>query len=523
MKKFLAMMAIGTLACQPGFAQNKISIENIRKANVRNSGPIISNEEVKGYFTFYQSDKVDRKTNEYTLQILDEHLNKVKDLKFEDSKNIVLQESAYNGSQIMFQFFDEDQKVLDFRVYGLDGKLKFSYQRPVDKKTKAYMETVNANNTKEESQNKSLYGIEERGFISAIPVRDGKKYSFEVNFYQTDKKKQWTYDPEEEEKVSTAQYLGSSDSVAVFEVLRRERLMSQKTSSWLLGVYLHSGKKAFEFETDREKYSFLPMNISTLRGSGSFMVLGPYFDKDANVMKDKSLGLAVWAINNQGKITASKYNSWANEIGKHLKVDAKGRIEDLGYVYFHRVMQTEDGKIFAIGEGYKKAVSALGIGTKVLSGLAGGYGSGGNSVMKMKVTDMVMIQFDEKFDIQRATIYEKNTNNIELMGGMEFVGAPTLAHYIKYVYDAFDYSFTQTDKGHTTFSACYTDYVRSKDYKGLTFNTISYYNNNITTDKVELKTTSSRLRIMPAKSGSVMILEYFKKDKRLDMRLEKIN
>ncbi len=69
----------------------------------------------------------------------------------------------------------------------------------------------------------------------------------------------------------------------------------------------------------------------------------------------------------------------------------------------------------------------------------------------------------------------------------------------------------------------YTDYIRSSDYKGLTFNSISYYNNNFTTDKINLKTASCSMRILPAKTGSVMILEYFKKDKRLDMHLEKVN
>jgi hypothetical protein len=30
------------------------------------------------------------------------------------------------------------------------------------------------------------------------------------------------------------------------------------------------------------------------------------------------------------------------------------------------------------------------------------------------------------------------------------------------------------------------------------------------------------MRVFPAKAGSIMILEYFKKDKRLDFRLEKL-
>lgn len=518
----ISSLLLAALLQQTSIAQSKLSIENIRSAYIRNSGPIIAKEEIKGYFVFYQSDKIDRKTNEYTLQIMDENLNKVKDIKFTDSKDIVLLESSYNGSDIMFEFFDTDQKILDYRVYGVDGKQKFNYQRPVDRKTKAYMQQYTTLNS-EDSQNKTLFSIEDKGFITAIPLREGKQYTFEVNFYQTDKKKQWTYNPEEDDRVATPQYLGCSDSVAVFEVLRRERLMSNKTHSWLLGIYLHNGKKAFEFETDKDKYSFLPMNISTLRGGSSFMVIGPYYDKDDRVMKDKSLGLGVWALNNQGTITASKYNSWDGDISKFLKIDSRGRVDDLGYIYFHRILQTEDGKIFAIGEGYKKAVSALGVGTKVLGAMLGSYGNAGVSVTKMKITDMVLMQFDEKFNVKAAQIYEKNTNNIELQGGMEFIGAPTLATMIKYVYDGFDYSFSQTDKTHSNFSVCYTDYIRSKDYKGLTFNTISYYNNNLTTDKVNLKTSSSRMRILPAKTGSVMILEYFKKDKRMDMRLEKIN
>jgi hypothetical protein len=143
--------------------------------------------------------------------------------------------------------------------------------------------------------------------------------------------------------------------------------------------------------------------------------------------------------------------------------------------------------------------------------------------MKMKITDMLLLQFNNKFDITNAQIYDKNSNSIELQSGSEFLGAPTLALMIKYIYDGFDYAFSQTDKTHSTFSVGYTDYVRSKDYKGLTFNAISYYNNNITTDKINLKTSSSNMRILPAKTGSVMILEYFKKDKRIDMHLEKLN
>lgn len=522
MKKYLSCALLLTaLVChRHGYAQSKLSIDGIRSVSLDNTGPIIANEEIKGYFSIYQSDKIDKHTNEYTLQILDENLNKVKSIKFTDSKNIALLESAYNGSDIMFMYYDDDQKLLDYRVYGVDGKQKFNYQRPVDKKTKNFIAQQFALNT-EETQNKSLFSIEDRGFVTAVPIRDGKQYTYEVSFYQTDKKKQWTYAPDDPDRFAQAQYLGYSDSVVVFEVLKRAKLLSNKVESYMLGIYLHNGKKAFEFETDKDKYNFYPMNIAKIQNSNLFMLMGTYYEKGDKVNKDKSLGLGVWAMNNQGQVIAAKYNSWDGDISKYLKIDKRGRVDELGYIYFHKIIQTEDGKIFAVGEGYKRVASALGIGLKVLEAAAGGVST--SSTTKMKITDMVMMQFNEKFDIENAQIYDKNSNSIELASGMDFVSAPAIAMMIKYVYNGFDYSFSQTDKSHSTFTVGYTDYVRSKDYKGLTFNSISYYNNNLSSDKINLNTTSSRMKILPAKTGSVMIMEYFKKDKRLDLRLEKLN
>src|SRR4026209_2703308 len=91
----VALMLIGSLGLQ---AQNKLSIDKVYSTYLRNSGAIMENNQIKGYFFLYQSDKIDRNTNEYTLQILDQNLNKVKDIKFEDSKKLNLLEAAYNGT-----------------------------------------------------------------------------------------------------------------------------------------------------------------------------------------------------------------------------------------------------------------------------------------------------------------------------------------------------------------------------------------------------------------------------------------
>lgn len=518
MKKTTGLLAL-TLALGTSTMAQKLNIDNVRTIYHRATGPIMANEEIKGYFTLYQSDKVDRKTNEYTLQIIDENLNKVKDVKFEDSKSIQLMESSFNGSELLFYYFDEDQKLLDFRIYDLNGKQKMNYQREVDKKTKRFINQM-SDYLKDGFENKNIFSVEGKGFLSVIPIREEGDFTYEVNFYGSKKKEQWTYNPDESIKMVEAQYLGSSDSVAIFQLRKRDSRLSKKFDAYLMGVYLHNGKKAFEFPTDEKKFLFNPTNISTIKGSNTVALMGPYFDKDDNIAKGKSVGLGVWQMNNQGKILNEKYNSWASEIGKHLSVNAKGRVDDLGYVYFHDIIQTEDGKFFAVGEGYKRVASALGIASTALGVLGGGAS---NNVTKIKVTDMVMLQFDPQFNVTGATIFDKNSNSIELLPGMDFTNITILGYLVKYFFRGFDYSFTLIDKNHTSFSIGYTDYERTKDFKGLTFNAISYHGGKINTDKISLKTKASSMGVYPGKPSSIMVREYFRKEKRMELRLEKIN
>lgn len=518
--KFLFLFTVSLCVIQ-SYAQDKLSINNVYKMSVRSAGTIISDDQIKGYFLFFKSDKIDRRTNEYTLQIVDANLNKVKDIKFQDSKKIYLLESSYNGSALVFMFYDDDQNMLDYRLYDLDGKQSYTYSKVLDKRSENYFKSSPNIGDDEESENQNIFDVKDKGFVSIIKVREGKKYTYEVNYYASDKKRNWTYNPIEDGKFTDAHYLGANDSIALIEVLSKDKMTSKEVESTLLGVNLSNGRKAFEINTIEKGNKLYPMNISTLQGNNGYLVMGPYFENDDRILKDKSLGFGVWVMDNKGKILTSKYISWQRDIGKYLKTDQKGRIEDIGYVYFHNVLQTADGKVFAIGEGYKKVASALGIASTALSIMAGGGGSR-ISTAKMKVTDMFMLQLDDKFNLQNALIYEKYNNNIELPSGSEFYSPHTLAMLLK-ISGSFDYSFTQLGKNKSSFVTAYTDYEKGKDYKGLTFNSISYYDGKITQDKINLKTSAKWLSVYPAKPGSVMIMEYFKKDRRLDMHMEKIN
>jgi hypothetical protein len=82
----------------------------------------------EGVLFFYVSDKIDKNTNEYTLRILDNNLKVLKDVKFQDSKNVTILESSFNGTDIIFLFYDSKEKTFEYQVMALMGiKNLFSY------------------------------------------------------------------------------------------------------------------------------------------------------------------------------------------------------------------------------------------------------------------------------------------------------------------------------------------------------------------------------------------------------------
>ncbi|HEX7845667.1 MAG TPA: DUF6770 family protein [Chitinophagaceae bacterium] len=516
MKKQLLAISLILLGFYGALAQ-KLTIENVQKVSPRNASAIKEGSDVKGYFFFFISDKIDKKTNEYTLRITDNSLKVLKDVKFQDSKHVSIIESSFNGADLIFLLYNDDENSFEYQVYGADGKKKHTYNRQLSKKDERFLKTSYLAMNDDDEQYKGLYPIDGSGFISVTPSREDKDYTFQVDYFGTAKRKQWSYTPTEGGKRFMGDYLGQYNGVVYFEVLRYGGAFDQKPDSYILGLNIETGKMLFEKPTD-SKYRFYPGSLS-LVNEGKAYLYGEYFDLNDNIMKDKSKGFAFWGIDEKGKITSEKYLSWDLEMGKYLDVSSKGKISDFGFMYLHQIIQAADGKIYAIGEGFKKTASALGIASTILTG-----GRGGASMAKIKVTDMMILTFDQDFNIKGAKVYEKNDNNVEFPSGYEFVSTPLMGKMLKYYYGGFDYAYTQVNKDLTSFSVYYSDFVREKgSYKGGTFNSISYADGKFTTDRINTKSDAKFSAVYPSSQGQVLIMDYYKKDKRLEMHIEKLN
>jgi hypothetical protein len=516
MKKLLFAIIL-VLGCTYNMDAQRMTVENVHKASPRNAAAIKEGSDVKGYYFFFISDKIDKKTNEYTLRITDNSLKVLKDVKFQDSKHVFMLESSFNGTDLVFLLYNDDEGTFEYQVYGVDGKKKHTYTRQLTKKEERYLKATYMAVDDDEETYKGLYPIENTGFVSVMPSREDKDYTFQVDFFSTEKKKQWTYTPTEGGKKFAGDFLGYYKGVVYIEVLRYSGGFDQKPDSYILGLSLETGKKLFEKPTD-SKFRFYPASLS-LVNDGEAYIYGEYFDLNDNIMKDKSKGFAFWKVDEKGAIASEKYLSWDIEMAKYLSVSSKGKIEDFGFMYLHQFVQTADGNIYAIGEGYNKKASALGIASKILGG-----GRSGMSTAKIKITDMMILTFDKNFNIKGAKIYDKNSNNIELPNGYEFVSTALLGKMIKYYYGGFDYAYTQVTKDLTSFSVCYSDFVKEKgSYKGGTFNSITYTDGKFTTDRINTKSDAKFSAVYPSKQGQVLIMDYYKKDKRLEMHIEKLN
>ena len=275
-------------------AQN-LTFDNVQKIEARNSNAIKEGTDVKGYFYFFISViRSTKKTNEYTLRIVDNNLKSLKDIKFQDSKHVSILESSFNGADLIFLLYNDDQNTFEYQVYGADGNKKFVYNRKLTKKEEKYLEQTYLAMEDDESTYKGLYPVEGLGFISNMPSREDNDYTFQVDFFSSEKNRQWTYIPTIGGKRFIGDYLGTFNGVVYLEVLKFTSKTDQKPESSIVGLSLETGKQLFEKPTD-SKYRFYPASMSTINGGKTF-IYGEYFDLNGNISKDKSRGFAFLGI-----------------------------------------------------------------------------------------------------------------------------------------------------------------------------------------------------------------------------------
>jgi hypothetical protein len=499
-KHLLLAFAITILATHSVLSQKK-SVPNVVSIKLQNMGPILSESEVTGYYMFYQTDALSKKVYSYEIEILDQNLNKLSSKTIQGSKYLSLVDAVYNNSSLMLKLYDSKDKEITFAQYDNNAKEIMKTSRGAND----YEVMVLASMGDKQGQNVTIFPLNKIGFVDYRSEKD-KKYKYIIDFYPTTKGgKKWSVSSDESSEVHEfATFIYGDANVLISSVVSKPSIMSKKTETSLVAVDIKTGKKLYEKSISHPEYELLVLNGLDSDSEGNVYLFGNYFPKGKSELSSPSEGLFALKLDKSGTTKEINLISWEKDVSKFVDVNEKGKMKDVGYVFFHDFIRNADGNVYAIGEQYKKKMSGV--------------------TTDMLVQDLMIFELNSDYKLQKVKIIEKQKSKVSV-SGLGMAGSQILAYYVKSL-GGFDYEFVEFNKDHSIFSIGYINFVKVKgEPNKYVYGSITYTDSEAVEDKVDLMTVKDekQIKVLPAKIGNIVIVEYLEKEKQLNMRIEKIN
>lgn len=521
----LLLLSLTTLEAQ------ELNLGDVKKFYNRGTGPIMGAGEVIGYYFFYEIDKVkgeknDKDKRKYKMIITDANLAETSNKTITEDKDLILTEGCYNGEFLAFKYYNiyDKEPYQKIKIFDKDVNVVTTRTMKIDKKVIEYVKSIIMT---EDADGTDLYPVPQKGFLDFMPIITKKgglfnrRFGTQLTFIPNTKgdstsSNNWTYKTKEE-IFETPDFINASSEIIYISMGRKAKLKSKEADMSLVGFDVNTGKKLFDKVYENEKYTYQVMNLNYSTLKKEHTVFGNIYDTEAfGTTKAKSLGIYVGKIDNNGNELLRKEMLWDKFKKDYKFKDEDGDESEIGNIFIHKLISTKDGKIFAIGERFKKALDA---GSTALRGVGMLMGGGLSSSVNFNLVlqHMILIELDKELNIKDVQFFDKGKNKVLLPGSFAYLNVNVIASIAKGA-GWFDYAFTQEKKDKTGFIVGFNTV---KDDDGL--GTIVYNNGKFSQDKIPFTKKAKYTRIFPGKFGYILIQEYFKKEKKIFIRLEKIN
>lgn len=493
------------------------TLENVGRNALRNSGSIVENGVITGYYFFYYSEKVSRKESRYEIVILDADLNEKASESIVESKATYLLEASYNGDVILFKFYDSKNREVSYRSINKDGKLSKKESREANKYEIGGYTTAMNNG----SQSVNMNRVSDEYFVDVYTYKD-KKVTYTVNCLNNTGRSVWEYTPTVKKGVKQGSFLASNeDNILILESSSKS-IMSRDYSFEVINLDA-SGEEKYRVPMATSRYTLLPYN-AVIGDDGMITIMGEYFDIKDKALKAESKGIFVTKLDENGAEVDANYISWSKDLKSAVAAEYRKDIGKYSLI-FHDVQLTKSGKIIAVTEQYRKQLSAGGTALKLAAAAMNGVSTNASS-LEIKIADLLVITIDENLELESAEVLEKKPSKIVLAQDYSLVSRHVLAKMLQ-AQGAFDYAFSQVNADRTLVSIGYFD-VDKKDGKigrEVVFKMANYTDGEeeLVIDQVDLSTDASAIYVIPAKSGNVLLAEYFRKEKTMEVHLEPLN
>jgi len=483
------------------------TLNDVTKFNPRYFNSIKdNNNEVAGYFIFFKTDKAPKGMAEFKLNIYDPEFNLVISKKMTESRMTRLVSANSNGTSILFRFFDPKLFKMKYKGYDFQGNLVITKSRTIsDKYEKGVLAKPNpfADYT-------GVLAIPGYGFAE-YSMKKLDKVNYQIKYLpETKGVRGWTKTGKTG-RVEVAQRITAINDLLISLVYSREKLLKAKDME--MHVVAHdvvSGAKKFDINLNNFEHNTIILGGEAAPDGENIILYGLDYPEDKKVSK-KSVGLLKLLLNKDGELLDSKSLSWKNDFNFKSEED-----KDFGNLHIHEFYTGANDNTFIIAEQF-----SLNGGLTALGSIAAAAG-GGSPNVSFKIDDLLIIELNKDFKVVNVEVIEKSRNNFTIAGIP--AASITAIGMMAEAYGYFDYSFVQSKKRPGEFTVGYVDYERKSGEKnGLVFGGVTYADGKYSIDKINLRKKKTTTYIREAKPGYVSIVDYNRKEKTLEFRLEKIN
>ncbi|CAN5358633.1 hypothetical protein BH09BAC6_BH09BAC6_08380 [soil metagenome] len=495
-----------------GFAQDATKVfDEVKNVTVKNIGAITKNKVIKGYFNFYEYDKIDRKTRIYKINLMDENLNQIGIKEITGPKDLELVGSGYDGNSFCFKFWNKKEKTVELKTYDQDAneRTSSSVEIKMDSKYLTFQQSVDPD----------INILENNGFVDYSFYESND--AFIISYINGDTKKSWqqAYQPEGKSKLMIPAFMTGNNEMILTAVSRIEKgLYNFKTHHSVIANSTKDGRQLFELTTEFGDNFVMPVN-AVFEGD-KILIVGLNYKSEKSFTTSPD-GLAFLELDKNGKLLKSNFKTFEESLGKYLPMEDH-KLQGNYSLYLHDIVRTNHNTNLVIAEKFKKELGVGGAASLAFSALTRSTGA----AINLQLENMVVIEYDKDGNvIQAQEIPKAKGSTGKFPDAMSFLSPYHLATAARLM-GWMDYMYTlkNEDNSEITFSFVDREKLEENAKKTANFGQIKYKNGKISIDKVPIaneKATFSHL--LPAKVNHVLQVNYYKKDKKLSMSLIKLN
>lgn len=444
--------------------------------------PMVIKEELVGHAYVYFLDRKSKDSNTYVIQVFDEYLHEVGEKKFNVSSGVGFDKATFNGKEVVLKFNHTKNKTVQYLFFDQKGELV----------TDTLLQNAGRIATYKDHKNyiaESFHSIDEVGTLDYFQTQIGNKDCGSLQYLGKDKSF-WQYVDQGE---SSIQYLFADKNYIVNTVYHyRKDKYGNDTRTSIMGMSTPGGKVMFETSlNDNDSVCIYPIAAHL---SGLNLEIISEFTSHSSKYGRLKFGICTHTLDLNGHITKTNYNLMTASMLADSVVK-KNKLLTFSYLFMHKAIRLKNGNWLVAAEQFKRVYSVI----RLFKNNFNLYGKKSLVLMEVQpdaIVNHVHVVPNKLEGILVKPKYIRQPHN----GGISILerGRTDISYFIRDNQakgDKISFVFTDLSGGESRRLALGSILFEDGQYKQDKFN-------------VPLKTIGSRVAIIPARFGHVILYRY---------------